>query len=171
MRRGEGGFTLLEIIVALAIATLGIAAMARATGSAATVAGDTRERMLAVWVAGNRLSELRLARAWPAPGTYDTEAAMGGRDWYLRQTVTATPQESIRRVEVEVFTDRDFEDREHSLFGYLARHMPPVAPGQPEAPGDLPDADDPGGAVPLPGDAPLESAPETPGPAPDEADT
>jgi len=153
------GFTLLEIVVALAIAALGIAAVAKATGSAATVAADTRQRMLAVWVAGNRLSELKITRAWPAPGNHDVIRTLGGRTWYLNQVVGDTGEEAIRRVAIEVYTDPRLERREFTVHGYIGQfQVQSDSPGDGEDGGDgggpgaaLPDAN-PG--VPLPGDEP-----------------
>lgn len=168
MLRTERGFTLLEIIIALAIAVLGIAAVAKATGGAATVAAETRERMLAVWVAGNRLSELRITRAWPAPGSADMVRSMGGRTWYLTQTVSGTPDEDLRRVDLAVYTDADRDEREFEAYGYLARYRSAEElGGGPEAgEGELdqePPPDDEGG-TPLPG----EEEPPADGEAPDE---
>jgi general secretion pathway protein I len=125
MPRAEHGFTLLEVVFALAIAVLGIAAVAKATGTAATVAGETRERMLAVWVAGNDLSELRIARAWPVPGSRDTVRTMGGRTWYLTRTVSTTQVEDLRRVDITVYTDADRSAREFDMYGYVARYRTP----------------------------------------------
>lgn len=122
MRPADRGFTLLEVVIALAIAALGIAAVAKATGGAATVATETRERMLAVWVGGNRLSELRIIRAWPAAGNYDMVRSMGGRTWYLTQTVSGTPNDDVRRVDIVVYTDAERDDREFQVYGYIARH-------------------------------------------------
>lgn len=122
MPRAERGFTLLEIVIALAIAALGIAAVAKATGGAATVAAETRERLLAVWVAGNRLSELRITRAWPDTGNTDLVRSMGGRSWHLTQTVVETPDDDVRRVSVEVYTDAERADREFVVHGYVARY-------------------------------------------------
>jgi len=118
------GFTLLEIIIALAIAALAITAVAKATGSAATVAGETEERMLAVWAVNNRLSELRITRAWPAPGNSEVTSTMGGRTWYLAQTVSDTDDQDMRRVDISVFTDPRHSAREDQAFGYIARCRP-----------------------------------------------
>lgn len=165
MPRAERGFTLLEIIVALAIAVLGIAAVAKATGGAATVATETRERMLAVWVAGNRLSELRITRAWPPPGRYDMVRSMGGRTWYLTQTVSGTPDEDLRRVDVAVYTDPDRDERELELYGYVARHRSAAELGAGSE--NLEEQEDPledEGGIPLPG----EEDPDGGGAIPDE---
>lgn len=157
MPRAERGFTLLEIIIALAIAVLGIAAVAKATGGAATVAAETRERTLAVWVAGNRLSELRITRSWPAPGSADAVRTMGGRTWYLTQTVSGTPNEDLRRVDVAVFTDQDRVEKEFELYGYVARYRGASELGggseDPEEQEEVEEPLDDEGGTPLPGEA------------------
>lgn len=124
-RRTERGFTLLEIIVALAIAAAGIAAVAQYTATSADVAHETEQRMLAVWTAGNRLAELRITRAWPSPGGYDQQVDMGGRTWYLTESVDETDLENIRRVDIDVYTDPEHDNREFGLYGYISRYQPP----------------------------------------------
>jgi len=150
MPRAEAGFTLLEVVFALAIAVLGIAAVAGATGGAAEVADATRERTLAVWVAGNRLSELRIVRAWPTPGSYDLVRSMGGRTWHLTETVSTTSSEDLRRVDITVYTDAAREIREHRAFGYIARYR--EAEARVEDPegfeAENPPVDESGGALP-----------------------
>lgn len=142
MLRAERGFTLLEIVIALAVAALGIAAVAKATGAAATVATETRERTLAVWVAGNRLSELRITRAWPTAGSYDLVRSMGGRTWYLTETVSTTGAEDLRRVQIAVYTDEERDQREFEMFGFLARYRTPEELGAGlEAAGETEDLD------------------------------
>lgn len=172
MRRSEyhqKGFTLLEIIVALAITAVGIAAAARYTVSASTVAFETEQRMLAVWTAGNRLSELRIERAWPPPGVHNRQYDMGGRTWYLTETVSDTDQPNLRRVDIVVYADPDQAVREFSLYGYLARYLPPEELG-PQGPGGGGPQDGQGSEngdgseslsaddeeIPLPGDEPEE---------------
>lgn len=151
MPRAERGFTLLEVLVALAIAALGIAAVAKATGGAATVAGETRERMIAVWVAGNRLTELRLTRAWPPTGSRDLVRSMGGRSWYLTQTVApAGDDDDLRRVDVVVYTDAERRDREFAVHGYVARYRSAAELAGPAGAGD-PQAPQSGEAASLPG--------------------
>jgi len=150
LRADARGFTLLEIIISLAIAALGIAAVAKATGSAATVAAQTRERMVAVWVAGNRLSELRIQREWPELGARDTQATMGGRSWYVTRVVAETDNEAMRRVEIEVYLDSERTSREYALHGYVSRYERPQGEGSDD---DLDESGvDQNETVPLPGE-------------------
>lgn len=121
MKRAERGFTLLEIIAALAIAAVGIAAVAKTTGSSASVLQVTEARLLASWVASNRLTELRLSRAWPAASESDRSATMGGRTWHYREKISTTRDPDLLRVDIEVYSDKAHEKLSSTLFGYLAR--------------------------------------------------
>jgi len=64
----QAGFTLLEVLIALAIVSIALAAVIRALGVGAGNALAIQQRSLALQAAENRLAELRLMRAFPAPG-------------------------------------------------------------------------------------------------------
>ena len=79
-----GGFTLLEVMVALAIfATLATAVLS-ASQYVVRQAGGAEERLLAGWVADNRLNELRLQSS-PVIEQPQRQVSMGDRDWVVRQ--------------------------------------------------------------------------------------
>lgn len=122
----QRGFTLLEILAALAITVIGIAAVVKVTGSAVDVAQTAEDRVLASWVASNRLAELRLSRSWPAASTRDFSEKYGGRDWYYREKVSETADPDLLRVDISVYSDKDHDDMSAELFGYIARYSPPA---------------------------------------------
>jgi len=66
--RRQQGFTLLEVLIALAIVSIALAAAMRALGVGADNVLAAQQRSLALQAAENRLVELRLMRAFPAPG-------------------------------------------------------------------------------------------------------
>jgi general secretion pathway protein I len=81
-----GGFTLLEVMVALAIfATLATAVLS-ASQYVVRQAGAAEERLLAAWVADNQLNELRLQTS-PVIAPPQPVVSMGSRDWVVRQSV------------------------------------------------------------------------------------
>lgn len=96
------GFTLLEVLVALAIVAVALAAAGRALGVVTDNAAELKLRLLAGFVAENRLSELAARRAWPAPGHYEGTEHQGGVDFAWRVQVSTTPHPLFRRVEVRV---------------------------------------------------------------------
>jgi general secretion pathway protein I len=100
--RGRRGFTLVEILVALAILAVALAAGMRAVAQATDGATLMKQRTLALWVAQNRLALVQLAAAWPALGTREGDAVEAGARFVWRETVTGTPNPSFRKIEIAV---------------------------------------------------------------------
>ncbi|MBF0284144.1 MAG: type II secretion system minor pseudopilin GspI [Magnetococcales bacterium] len=99
----EAGFTLIEVLVAVAVLSIALAAMIQTGGHTANQLTYLQDRTLAHWVAMNELTRLQVTRAWPSPGaTGGGQAEMGNRLWAWRTMVTQTPDDTVRRVEVEV---------------------------------------------------------------------
>lgn len=100
--RRAHGFTLLEVLVALVIIGVALAASMRGALSLTGSAEYTREKMLAVMTAENRLLELRLAREKLALGENTVACDQGGVSFQCVQAVKSTPNPFFRRVEVRV---------------------------------------------------------------------
>ncbi|WP_421829789.1 type II secretion system minor pseudopilin GspI [Lacisediminimonas profundi] len=107
MNRCQAGFTLLEVLVALFIVGTALGASLRAVGSLTTNSADLRASMMATWSAENRLTQIRLAREWPALGQRSFECPQGELPLQCEENVYATPNPSFRRVEVSVSDTRD----------------------------------------------------------------
>ena len=101
-RGAAPGFTLVEILVALAVLAIALTAAAHALGNAADTTAALRERTLARWVAEDRLAELELKGEWPALDTKEGDAEMGGRKFHWIQETGVTPVTKMRRVEMSV---------------------------------------------------------------------
>jgi len=121
----ELGFTLLEIIVALFIVAIGIAAISKATGSTISTAQRVENRLMANWISSNQLTELRLSRIWPSANETDREVDYAGRTWHVKQKISTTPDTDILRVDIQIFADSEFSNLAGSMFGYLVRHATP----------------------------------------------
>ncbi|PXW29673.1 type II secretion system minor pseudopilin GspI [Paraburkholderia caballeronis] len=98
------GFTMIEVLVALAIVAIALAASLRAVGSLATSEADLHRRLLAGWSADNALAQLRLAHAWPDVGEREFDCSQGNLPLVCVERVSATPNPVFRRVEVSVST-------------------------------------------------------------------
>ncbi len=115
------GFTLLEILVALAIAATGITAMVTAISDYAGRTITLETKLYSAWVASNRLAELSIGRAWPAAGRSEGSSTMAGRTWYFSEEITTTSEPEIARVDITVYSDEDREVETGFLFGYLQK--------------------------------------------------
>lgn len=100
------GFTLLEVLVALAVVALGLSAAFAATGQSARTAEQLRVRTLAQWAAADALTGLRLAGELPR-GQSRREEEIGGRVWWIEYRVRQSAAETLRDVEVLIGVDRD----------------------------------------------------------------
>ena len=98
--RGASGFTLVEILVALAVLAVALTAGMRAVAQSADAATLLKQRTLALWVAQNRLAAAQLEAPWPALGRRDGERRAGERDVRLAR-------DRIGHAEPGVSQDRD----------------------------------------------------------------
>jgi general secretion pathway protein I len=101
-RRRSQGFTLLEVLVALVIIGVALAAAMRGALSLTNTAEETRLKLLATLAAENRLLELRLGRARLEVGEQNLDCEQGGLKFACKQNVKPTPNPFFRRVEVRI---------------------------------------------------------------------
>jgi general secretion pathway protein I len=99
----RSGFTLVEVLVALAIISIALLAALRVAGGGTNSVGDLRARLLAEWVAQNVLAEQRARGEWPSLGILRGTQLQGGVQFAWREEVIATPNVMFRRVDVQVF--------------------------------------------------------------------
>jgi general secretion pathway protein I len=100
-RRKTGrGFTLIEVLIALAVVALAVGALLGTITSAASNISYLKDKTLAEWVALNRLAEIRIAQQMPDPGKRTGNTVMGGMRWQWEQEVTELPVKGMFRVDV-----------------------------------------------------------------------
>lgn len=103
------GFTLIEVLIALAVLAIALAAVIRTVGQAINHTAALRDRVVALGIAQDRLAGHRLLRDWPNVGTASGTREQGGREWRWQETVSGTDSPQLRRIEIEV---RDANDKE-----------------------------------------------------------
>ena len=101
------GFTLIEILVAVAILAVALAAVQRAGSVATDSARETRARLAATWAASNRVAELRARTQFPAPAATKLDVEQAGLKLVIDETVSDTPNPAIRRVDLAVSDARE----------------------------------------------------------------
>lgn len=117
----QRGFTLLEVLVALAVIAIPLLAVMESVTTNVSNAAYLRDRTIAHWVAMNKVAEAQLDAQWPAPGQSGDKVQMSGRDWYWRMTVKVTNDPDIRRLDVEVRAHKDDKQPLESLVAYVER--------------------------------------------------
>lgn len=103
--RTPRGFTLLEVLVALAIVALGMSALMAALTSAADATTHLRYKSLAEWIALNRIADQRLAKVFPSEGKVNGTTDFGGLKWRWTQTVAPAGYGTMMRIDVTVSLD------------------------------------------------------------------
>lgn len=101
MRRAAG-FTLIEILIALAIVAIGLAAALRTSSLGTDGVREYRQRLLASWLADNLAAERAARGDWPNVGDTGSEESMAGERFVVRASVKSTPNPHFRRLDIEV---------------------------------------------------------------------
>lgn len=138
----QAGFTLIEVMVALAIAAISLAAVTAAVSQMVDAANSLRNRTYASWIAQNKIAELRLANVVPDVSEDSDTIEFAGLDWSWRATISDTGVENLFRVDVAVsFAGSD--DVIRTVTGFI---------GEPSIPGQSNIAWTSGAQAPAPGD-------------------
>ena len=102
MNHHPRGFTLIEVMVALAIVAIALAAGLQATNALTNNALRQSSVLLAHVCAENELVKARLAREMPDIGDSTIACAQAGREFSVNVSVRPTPNPSFRRVDAQV---------------------------------------------------------------------
>lgn len=115
------GFTLLETLVALAILAIALAAVMRATAAGTNHAEAMRMRVLADWVAQNRLAQHAARGDFLPPGIQNGEETQAGMRLMWKEEIGVTPNPSFRRIEVSVYLPDEPDYALRRLTGFLVQ--------------------------------------------------
>lgn len=115
------GFTLLEVLIALAVLALAMGAVIKATSDYTSNQSYLRDRTLAMWVARNVLVEYQVKGEWLSVGERKGTREMGSQEWRWLARISQTEEAELRRLDVEVYpVDSDDDENPVSvLSGFL----------------------------------------------------
>lgn len=119
---GARGFTLIEVLVALAVLAIALGAIIKTMSDNAYNSIYLRDRTLAQWVALNKITELQLGKDWPNAGKTDGTALMGDHEWYWEAEVKTTPDEDVRTITLRIRSTRDAKNPISTLQSYIGRN-------------------------------------------------
>ena len=120
MKNSKKGFTLVEILVSLAILSIMLGALIQTAGANASNAARLRDRAVAEWVASNRLAELQLSQTFPETGSRTGDEEMFGNRWFWKTIVQKVEDDDLRRVDVEVRRDEDSKNPIITIAGFVS---------------------------------------------------
>ncbi|WP_028116520.1 type II secretion system minor pseudopilin GspI [Ferrimonas senticii] len=120
MKRLLGGFTLLEVMVALAVFATAALALINSASIQLGNAPLLTERTLANYVAHNRLVDLQLENPFPELGNKQGNSELAERTWYWQQRVVKASDEQLRMIEVKVALNRSFDNVLAEVQTYVA---------------------------------------------------
>jgi general secretion pathway protein I len=115
MKKRTQGFTLLEVLIALAIVALAVGALLGTVTSSASNVVYLKDKTLAEWVALNRLTEIRIAQQMPDKGRRTGNTEMAGMKWQWDEEVIELPVKGMFRVEVRARPTGDFVDDQKTI--------------------------------------------------------
>src|SRR6185295_15710299 len=96
MKNPERGFTLIEVVVALAIVAIGMLAVFKTIGDSVNNVEALRDRSFAGWIADNRITEIRLSGQLPSVEETAGEVEFAGRQWHWVTKVSQTQVQGMR---------------------------------------------------------------------------
>ena len=117
------GFTLLEVLIALAVLALAMGAVIKAASDYTSNQSYLRDRTLAMWVARNVLVEYQVKGEWLSVGERKGTREMGNQEWRWLARISQTEEAELRRLDVEVYPlDSDDDENPVSvLSGFLRK--------------------------------------------------
>ena len=118
------GFTLLEVLVALAIIAIAMGAVLSTSGSQASSAAYLKQKTIAHWVAMNELTLVQIEKKITEEGSRDGSTEMAGVEWYWTRTIKKVTYGGIfagvYEIEFHVYSDRKREHSLTKLAGYVS---------------------------------------------------
>jgi len=118
------GFTLIEVMLAMAVfAIAGIALLSTASNNAQNM-GYLEDKMFADWVASNQLVAVSLEKKWPPKNNAKGEVELAGRHWFWQQKVVKTTDKNMRSIVIEVRLTEDEKLPLASFTTYVAKAAP-----------------------------------------------
>lgn len=135
------GFTLIEVVVALAIVAVGMLAVFKTIGDTVNNVDELRDRSFAEWIADNRITEMRVSGEMPSVEETAGQVDFAGRQWHWVTKVSQTQVDGLRRIDVSVRRDTDPEG---SSIATLAGFIGQTATASPQSRLDWYRGDGPG---------------------------
>ncbi len=120
-RRTDPAFTLIEVLVALAVIAIGLLAVLAVGGRSGRVDAQLQQRAFADWVGENEVERLRLSSKWPSVGESNGKVTLADQSWHWDATVDGTADPDLRRITVTVAPAETPNEPVSRLIGFVGK--------------------------------------------------
>ena len=120
----QRGFTLLEVLVALAILAVSSASLMISDGQSIRQVSRVQDKVIASWLAENTLNNFYIGKKWPEPGTSGNVQLWNERRWYVNTETSSTKSDKLRKIDVHIYTGDSVQpqNKVYALTGFIRRH-------------------------------------------------
>ena len=119
----QRGFTLIEVMVAMAITALGLSATYYAIMQSVSAVDRLQDKTYAHWIALNQLTEMRLQQQVPEIGETNGDLEYADQRWFWRSSVSESGVDNLYRVDIEVSKENSPDDIVSDIVGFIG---PPI---------------------------------------------
>lgn len=103
LSRSQKGFTLIEVLLALAIIGIALTALLKATAQNISNTQRIKEKTISHWVAMQGISMIQMGLVQPVESQESTEVTtMFGQRWYWRTKLSRTPVKTMQQITITV---------------------------------------------------------------------
>lgn len=114
--RKQIGLTLIEVLIALAIVSIAMTAVIKATSQNINSTGYLQKKTIAMFVGQQVINEARAKiLKGGSSGNQKLKTEMLGQDWYWRTEEEETPNNRIKKITVKVYENEDDEEEASSI--------------------------------------------------------
>ncbi|WP_269458321.1 GspI family T2SS minor pseudopilin variant LspI [Legionella waltersii] len=116
------GFTLIEVLLALAIIAIALTALLKATSQDVENTSRIKEKTISHWIAEQGVNMIQLGLMQPNQSQESTQATtMLGEKWFWRAAVHSTPIKRLQRIVISVSQNQSGPFREELIaFRYIS---------------------------------------------------
>ena len=120
------GFTLIEMLLALAVFAYAASSILAVLGQTAKNLSELEQMTFASWIANDRLMELQVDKTWPPKNKAKGERELAGQKWHWSQLVEKTADNNLRKVSVEVRLEPGAPSSIYTLSTFVTKHQEKV---------------------------------------------
>lgn len=117
----RSGFTLIEMLLALAVFAYAASSILAVLGQTAKNLSEIETMTFASWVANDRLMELQVDTTWPPKDKEKGERELAGQKWFWQQKVEKTESPELRKVEVEIRAEQASQSSIYTLSTFVTK--------------------------------------------------